>query len=97
MRNIGYVCGTFPTDVVNKNVKYSLVISEKYLDGKSYTYVEQTIYFKQGTFPTGFGTGTLTVTNCDDTTTNYNVAFAGTWEQVNSGNIATVPFLYGYC
>ena len=96
MRNIGYVCGTFPTDVVNKNVKYSLVVEEKYVDGKGFSYVQQTVYFKQGTFPTGFGTGTLTVTNCDDTTTDYNVAFGGTWEQ-SSFDTPTVPFLYGYC
>jgi N-acetylmuramoyl-L-alanine amidase CwlA len=94
-----YIGDNTSRNLASKTVRYSLAIVEQYTSGKSTirTAAQSPVLFKAGTLPTGWFTGTLTFTNCNDSTSTKTQANGGTWRQTDTSGNATVPFPAEYC
>lgn len=100
MNRTGTYIGDSPElNIGNQNVRFSLALVEEYVSGKNTirTAAQSPVYFRAGSFPTGWNTATLTFTNCNGTTGTLNAQFGGTWKQYDSNQVATLPIPYEYC
>lgn len=94
-----YVGDSPDFNIGNQVVRFSLGIVEYYLSGKIpiLTDAQSPVIFKEGTFPVGWSTGTLTFTNCNGSTSTKTQQNGGTWQQTDTGNTTTRPIPYDYC
>jgi len=72
------------------------IIAEEYTSGKSTAWAEQTLYYRDGTTPSGWGTATLSYDDPENTSSSLNAALGGVWEQKDGTGAATTPTDYTY-
>lgn len=100
MNRTGTYVGDSPAfNLSDQVVRFSAEIVEVYISGKIpiRDATQSPVLFKEGTYPTGFGTGTLTFTNCNGSTSTKTQQNGGVWEQGNPTATQSPIIPYDYC
>lgn len=78
--------------------QYAIKIDDQHeLHEFNYDTSRSPIYFRSGTFPTGWETDTLSYINKDDQLICLYTIRGGVWQQVNAIGNTTFPIPHGYC